>query len=51
MEKQNINSEDNREMTEDMIVEGYDDCGSSSKDYECKQDCIIIGGPLISKIH
>lgn len=36
---------------EELEVEGYDDCGSSTAIYECKDDCIIIGGPLISRIH
>lgn len=36
---------------EELEVEGYDDCGSSTQIYECKDDCIIFGGPLISRVH
>ena len=50
-QEENVYQKDSKEMVNEMIVEGYNDCGSSTSIYECKDDCIIVGGPLISKIH
>lgn len=41
----------NLQVDEELEIEGYDDCGSSTKLYECKEDCIVVGGPFISHIH
>ena len=34
----------------DEIVEGYGNCGNSSKAYKCKKDCIFFYNSLFSAV-